>query len=109
MQAIQFGVITKVPDGDGITGNLACPIGDIYIVTGKATEANDYKEPVKQVGLECMAMRTPVFTLGEILVGGCDHRELAGRGRKPGKWDVECEWFDTVEEAVAKAEEVMIH
>lgn len=48
-----------------------------------------------------------VFIPGEILILDDDGREVAGRGRKPGKWDVSIETFDTLEAAAKRAAEVM--
>lgn len=54
-----------------------------------------------------LSLRTRVFIPGEILVLDDDGRELGGRGRKPDKWDVSVETFDTLEAAAKRAAEVM--
>ena len=53
-----------------------------------------------------LALRAPVFTLGEVLICDGDGREVVGAGRKPSKWSVGHESFSTAEEAVARAREV---
>lgn len=105
---ITFGVIIKIPvaeDGDDVRGNL-CAAFELYQVTGRATEKTGYLEPVVLVNpVAALVIREPVFKLGEILVMQCD-REVGGLARKPSKWDVTCEEFKTVEEAVARAEQL---
>lgn len=51
-------------------------------------------------------LETDVFVLGEILILGSDAREVSGKGRKPSKWDVAYEEFDSIEEAAIRAREV---
>lgn len=58
------------------------------------------------IGVGAIALRAPVFTLGEILILNEDGRELAGAGRKPSKWYVTTEEFDSLEDAVAKVQQV---
>ena len=103
-----FAVITEVPDhkSDDIVRNLALP-SKLWQVVGTATQENDYREPVQQVPVSVLLrLRSEVFELGEILIldGG---REVAGRGRKPGKWGAKYEEFDCLEVAVARAREVL--
>lgn len=95
---MRFGVITEV--GDPESGfNMAVPMGELYISTNGL-------ECRRVGGIEQMAFRVPVFTLGEILILNNDGREIAGRGRKPSKWLVVCEEFETLEEAVARAQDI---
>lgn len=54
-----------------------------------------------------IALRGPVFRVGEILILGPDGREPGHPGRKPSKWEVACEAFDDLNAAVARAQEVM--
>lgn len=51
--------------------------------------------------------RVEVFSLGEILIVDQDGREIGGNMRKPEKWFVDAEYFDTAEQAVSKASEVI--
>lgn len=107
----EYAVITKVPDATaGDTGNLATAL-DNYIETEQPDASNEYRgriAPAIQVlgfGV-ALALRSPVFVLGEVLILNADGREVTGRGRKPGKWSVETEEFATVEEAVARSLEI---
>ena len=50
---------------------------------------------------------SPVFELGEILIVDKRTDRTIPDGRKPSKWDVGCEYFDTIEEAIRRAREVM--
>ncbi len=50
-------------------------------------------------------VQTPVFTVGEILITQ-NGREIAGKGRKPSKWDVEYESFDDLNDALVRALEI---
>lgn len=54
-----------------------------------------------------LSLRTRVFVPGEILVLDDGGREIGGRGRAPGKWDVTLEHFDTLEAAAVRAAEVL--
>jgi len=55
---------------------------------------------------QILLCNTPVFRLGEILVvGDCDR--TIPDGRKPSKYNVGCEYFDTIEDAVKRAREVV--
>jgi len=50
--------------------------------------------------------RRPCFTKGEVLIVDGHGREVAPPGRRPAKWGVRYEVFDTLEEAVRRAREV---
>lgn len=96
---MKFGVVVKVPEGDDVFGNLAIPSDGVWI-------ARDPSNPMKveSVGPHMLlALRVPVFAMGEILVLDESGREVAGHGRKPSKWSVDVETFDTIELAVARA------
>jgi len=103
-----YAVVTRVPQYDQETGvmpagNLAAAIG-VYTQTAEPDASNGYLgrfELDPQMALTLMlTCRMEVFTLGEILVLGEDGREISGRGRKPSKWDVTIESFNTIEAAV---------
>ena len=104
---MKFGVITKIPDRfDG--GNLASAIGQVFVQIEEPSESNGYLGTYQDVGYPAaLALRHQVFHLGEVLILDDDGRELPYPGRKPSKWSVECEEFDDVERAVARAREVM--
>jgi hypothetical protein len=59
------------------------------------------------MGAAAIALRAPVFTLGEIMILDEDGRELVGAGRKPNKWFVTTEDFDSLEAALERAREVL--
>jgi hypothetical protein len=92
-----YGVITEIRD---VNGNLACAL-DIY----QATDVPMQYERVNP--LIALSLSTPVFQLGEILIFKDDgEREVVYPERKPGKWSVTLERFDTVEAAVARSQQV---
>lgn len=101
---VTYAVVTETSDTD-----LAIPGRPLFQVTGQRSEATGYIEPVKPVAPELLlfSLRQPVFEKGEILLLGPDGREFAAPGRKPEKWGVTIEEFATVEEAVARATEVL--
>lgn len=126
-----FAVITKVPEWDG-TGESEGSLADDFIipvkcndpmvcgyklcgknvvwVQGGVTQAvyDDFiKKRDETPRWKAINIRTPVFTLGEILVLNECGREIGGHGRKPSKWWVEYEEFPTIEQAIKRAEEVM--
>ncbi len=95
---MRFAVIVRVPPGPD-KGNLA-------LVLPVFRDIGGVDEPALPVlGL---SLRAPVFSLGEVLILGEDGRELTGHGRKPSKWDVGVEIFDTVEAAVERAQKVEV-
>lgn len=107
---MNFCVITRIPDSEkGESGNLAVAL-PLYLETEQPSKENDYRgkfEPVvKLMGMAALSLRAPVFALGEILVVDESGREIGGIARKPSKWDIDYEEYDTVEEAVAKAIEL---
>ncbi len=103
-----FTVITEVPEPES-GGNMAAVVG-LYEVAPES-EDNPYGLKVRQIdgprGLDVLLrMRHEVFVLGEILILDEYGREYAGHGRKPDKWSVQTETFDSIDDAIAKAKEV---
>ena len=88
----QIAVITEVPDPEKDDGNLAAPMC--------------YGEDKSLRLAALMHLRVEVFSVGEILILDASGREVSGYGRKPSKWDVQTEYFETLEEAVNRAVEV---
>lgn len=87
-----FCVVTKIPDPKTDDGNLASAI--VFGLPRELTAA-------------CLIHgRVEVFAKGEILILNEDGREICGHMRKPGKWDVETEHFETIEEAIKRSIEV---
>lgn len=98
---MRYLVITKVPP-DGDPGNLALEL-DVFVETdGDVKRLTDILAPH-----QALALRAPVFSVGEVLVCADGERESGYPGRKPSKWHVDYESFDTAEDAVARAQEVM--
>jgi hypothetical protein len=90
----------------GEAGNLALP-DVLYAQIGPPDASNYYlgrfAHAASLLGPAYLNLRAPVFVLGEVLVLDGDGREVAGRGRKPDKWDVDCERFDSIDDAIARA------
>ncbi len=114
-QRYQFGVITEVPGPKGPKAWENLALSNVSHVQIGSTP--DTCQPLnggkgaaavvdRQVAMLVLALRAPVFELGEVLVLGLDGRELTGRLRKPHKWGVRCELFDDADEAIARACEV---
>ena len=91
-----YGVITKIEADGNTCDDLAIP--DSEGVLRLIETGNEVGQPTH--------IRMPVFHIGEILFLNDSGREVIGRGRKPCKWAVTCEEFETVEEAIKKAMEV---
>ena len=101
----KFCVITKVPDPETDSGNLAAAI----LHWDKEHTANVPEKDLNTVKMfTLMAARMEVFTLGEILIVNEDGRETFGNGRKPSKWFIEHETFDTIDEAIIRANQVVL-
>lgn len=103
---MKFGVITRIPDAEkGESGNMAFALP--YFLTEQPGPTNDFlgrvESGAKVLGAAAIAVRMPVFSLGEVLILDADGREIAGDRRKPGKWDVDCETYDRLDEALARA------
>ena len=91
---ITFIVITKTPETtDPMQGNMASAF--VYDKKG---------QPVMEA---LTNYQMEVFDQGEIVIADAmTGREIGGAQRKPSKWHVETEQFDTVEEAVKRSQEV---
>lgn len=88
---MKFGVITKTSEID-----YAIAMGL------KLQQGNDPLQLTDPAPALLILSRMPVFAVGEILILDDDGREIAGHGRKPSKWAVTCEEFDTIEEALTR-------
>lgn len=103
----EFAVITSIEEGGGLAFGL-----DVFVVAEKGTEETDYRDKHVRVldkyGPEvALALRVPVFTVGEILILDVDSgREAASPGRKPSKWFVTYETFSDVNAAVQRSREL---
>jgi hypothetical protein len=99
-----FCVITKVPSCKE-RGNL---YDSILVRDDKKEEGFlafrelDEDEDIEAIEeKDLIWAKRQVFELGEILILDGEYgREVAGRGRKPYKWFVECKHFDNIEQAV---------
>jgi hypothetical protein len=105
---VKFGVITRVPDPTR-GGNMALALAYVEVAPGGPPDYMPTLVPAGDVlGPVIIALRMPVFALGEILVCNEDGRELSGNGRKPDKWDVDTEWFTSIDDAAKRAQEVTL-
>ena len=118
---MKFGVITEIGTGNYSYGEIIvnpdsekCVVGSNLVVGGDFDEElfadalnhRDSKSTIIDLTKRQMLFcNTPVFQLGEILIIGSNDRTIPD-GRKPSKWDVECEYYDDIEEAIARAIEV---
>lgn len=103
--SVTFGVVVKVPP-DGDSGNLAMAL-PLFVRQPGDNAGSRPRRPLHEVSPAlALGLEEPVFVLGEILVLDTDGREFAGSGRKPSKWSVTVEYFDKIEDAVARAREV---
>lgn len=121
---VQFAVITEVPND--LCGNYACneilinPDADNHIAGSNIIVDPPEKEeklfvdaltrkPEATIDLtkrQIVLCNTPVFRWGEIMIiGDCDR--TIPDGRKPSKWDVGCEYFNDIEDAIKRAKEVV--
>lgn len=104
---MRFGVITKVCDPE-TGGNLASGLGRVYL--DPQAKGGGYDDPHLPVGKALgqpmldLYLQYTVFTVGELLV--LDHNDRDQMGRKPSKWDVTCEEFDNIEDAIECARQV---
>lgn len=91
--AYTIAVVTEVPNiKNGEEGNACAPLVyglDSAVMLNVITQG-----------------RMEVFILGEILILDNNDRDF-GTTRKPSKWEVEIEEFDTLEEAIERSKEVM--
>lgn len=93
----RFGVITR----------LGTTLADDFAIRGtdgllKMVEGGD--EITKSTPI--WRIKVPVYVLGEILVLDEYGREVGGHGRKPSKWDVTCEEFDSLDDAIKRMREL---
>lgn len=113
MSDFEFCVITKVP-GPGEWGNLASLV-EVYVEDEAPSAENNFQGVCKQLHevdrnlamFALLKMRVPVFDLGEIIVLDRSGREIGARGRKPAKWLISFETFNKIEDAAARALEVL--
>ncbi len=89
---MEYAVITSTPSPLKL-GNMATGLGQVFITL-------DGHITYERLGIESMNFGLEVFHVGEILILDDAGREVAGRGRKPSKWDVDIETFQVLEEAV---------
>lgn len=100
-----YGVVTAVPEGKDVRGNLALKL-DLYLDSGVGETP---QRLVDAMGVDMMmTMRAPVFNVGEILLLDGSGREIGYPGRKPGKWDVTVESFGSLTEALDCLEKVRL-
>jgi hypothetical protein len=120
---IRFAVITEIPndcEGNYATGEiLICPdtcnrvVGSNIVVNPPEFDESMFEDALVRKGSNTIDLTKkqmvfcliPVFRLGEILIINSYDRTIPD-GRKPSKWDVNCEYFDTIEDAVKRAKEV---
>lgn len=100
-----YGVITRVAEPKS-GGNLA--FGESWLdPQAKGGSFEDGYEPLASaLGNPKLALyiRTPVFRVGELLILNENDRDQFTR--KPGKWDVTCEEFESIEDACKRVLEV---
>lgn len=104
-RAVRIAVVTRVgPCEDG--SNLAVAM-DLWQEDGPPSLQDPLGTWRPVSAMVMLSLRTRVFVPGEILVLDDGGREIGGRGRAPGKWDVTLEHFDTLEAAAVRAAEVL--
>jgi hypothetical protein len=99
-------IVTKVPNAvpsfesdEHNPGNLAAPLGDNMYLQEMSGSFR------KLQFMEQLALRTPVFYLGELLyLDGNDRDQF---GRKPDKWNIEIEYIGELENAVSDVKEIL--
>lgn len=106
MKKYTYLVITKVPledeNGNFNPGNLYNPILYTERTDGK-WEMNPKKMKGKKIKNCDCGVSTPNFDIGEILIVDESGREITGKMRKPSKWYVETECFDSLEKAITRS------
>ena len=98
-----YGVVTAVDPDD-----LAMAMDVFLDAKALGGSSTDPPVPIGEALGNPMLMlyvQSPVWTLGELLVIGPDDRDQFTR--KPGKWGVTVEYFDNIEDAVARMREVL--
>jgi hypothetical protein len=106
----RYCVITELPSG-GSRGNMA---HDLAYPTGEdgglgplyTTEYDSEKIDSKEAAEKLIQVESPVFEQGEIVVINEYGREVCGKGRKPKKWSVGYEVYESIDDAVARARQV---
>jgi len=99
---VVFGVITRVPAPE-TGGNLAADL-DVFSVGA----GNGIEEVITRVPpLHALNLRTPVFHVGEVVIMDASGREIPFPQRKPSKWDVDCEQYTDLGQALGRAREVL--
>ncbi len=108
MEKPLIAVITSVPDpSKNEDGNLCICLGSLYIQDPRVGSGRPIRAAVDVLGPGlAMSLVKENFALGEILLLDENGREYAGEGRKPSKWYVDVETFDTIEKAIKRALEV---
>ncbi|SRR5712692_3372715 len=109
-------VITLVPDplGPDAIGNLAAPLGELYMVEPGLSIRHDNMQPATPLErlnpALALSLRKTVFSTGEILIVDEDGREIGGAFRKPEKWGVHFDTFglEEIEAAIALARTVCL-
>lgn len=97
-----YAVVTAIPD---IRGNLYNPI--LYKQDGTMFMEAMKLSSTDKDGLSTTSPLAENFSVGEILILNPDTgREITGKQRKPGKWDIEVEEFTTLTKAINRALEV---
>jgi hypothetical protein len=103
----KFAVITKIPADGNCSDELLVPrkFKTGWDSGGEVEEElfTTIDNPTAEDVIRMIRVRLPVFSLGEILIVNDIGREFAGKGRKPSKWNVEYEEFDTIEQAIDRA------
>ena len=101
---IRFAVVTKTSPQDMALGM------DVYVEKEQPRPENNFTAKnvniAELIGPQVMALRTPVFYLGEIILLNEDGREVDGPQRKPDKWYVEIDVYTDLNEAIARSREV---
>ena len=100
---MEYLVITEVP-AEPSEGNLSMPMSLVYVDTVMTEEPEIPRW--RDFGLGHLALRQPVFTVGEVIITDDGERECIGHGRKPSKWDVKYQTFDSIDDAVAFAKDL---
>jgi|GEM_PF-2697091 len=113
-----FGVITKVPknveDGnkydDLLVRDRKTEEDVMTMANACGYKAYRFYDDEENDGIsreDVVHVCLPVFSLGEILILDNYGREIAGRGRKPSKWSVTCEEFDSLDNAIECSQKVL--
>lgn len=104
---ITYAVVTKAEVG---RGNLALAMPLFLDPQAKGGSYSDDPIPLREAlgnPMIEMYIQTQVFHVGEVLILGPDGREYGYPGRKPSKWSIEIEKFETLDAAITRAHEVM--